>query len=249
MKKALKIVMIPMSALILLAASIIFMLSNGIIWFNSPSRSSYPVRGVDVSHYQNEIDWKTLASQDIHFAFIKATEGSKTIDECFAYNWSEAMESGIYAGAYHFFSYDSSGVTQAENYINTVPATENMLPPVIDVEFYGDKFSNPPSREEVDGILNDMIEKLEEHYGMTPIIYATEKSYAMFISGGYENNPIWIRNVIQPPSFPEDDEREWTFWQYSNRGRLKGYSGDEKFIDMNVFNGSMENFRTFFNLV
>lgn len=249
MKKALKIVMIPMSVLILLAASIIFMLSNGIIWFNNPSQSSYPVRGVDVSHYQNEIDWKTLASQDIDFAFIKATEGSGTVDECFEYNWSEAMESGIYAGAYHFFSYDSSGVTQAENYINTVPVTENMLPPVIDVEFYGDKFSNPPSREEVDNILNDMIEKLEEHYGMTPVIYATEKSYAMFISGGYKDNPIWIRNVIQPPSFPEDDDREWTFWQYSNKGRLKGYSGDEKFIDMNVFNGSMENFKTFFNLV
>lgn len=249
MKKALKIVIIPALVLVLLVVSVIFMLCNGIILLNNPSRSSYPVRGVDVSHYQNEIDWKLLASQDIDFAFIKATEGSGTVDECFAYNWSQAAESGLYTGAYHFFSYDSSGVTQAENYINTVPVTENMLPPVIDVEFYGDKFSNPPSREEVDSILSDMIEKLEEHYGMTPIIYATEKSYKMFISGDYEDNPIWIRNVIQPPSFPENDDREWTFWQYSDKGRLKGCSGDEKFIDMNVFNGSMENFRIFFNLV
>ena len=36
----------------------------------------YPVKGVDVSEHQKDIDWKGLASEDISFAFIKATEGS-----------------------------------------------------------------------------------------------------------------------------------------------------------------------------
>lgn len=248
MKKALKIVMLPLSLLIIVISSIIFMLYNGIIWLNDPSENSYPIRGVDVSHYQNEIDWEVLASENIDFAFIKATEGSSTVDEKFEYNWTEANKTHLYTGAYHFFSFDSSGITQAENFINTVPITENMLPPVIDLEFYGDKFSNPPDRDAVNKILDDMIEKLTEHYGMSPIIYATEKSYEMYIYNGYEDNPIWIRNIIQPPSFPEDDDREWTFWQYSNRQKLKGYNGDEKFIDMNVFNGSEEDFKNLFSL-
>ena len=42
------------------------------------------VRGVDVSHYQGEIDWKVLGQQDIDFAYIKATEGSSHVDEKFS---------------------------------------------------------------------------------------------------------------------------------------------------------------------
>jgi lysozyme len=35
---------------------------------------------------------------------------------------------------------------------------------------------------------------------------------------------------------------DWTFWQYTNREKLEGYSGDEEFIDMNVFCGTREEF-------
>lgn len=31
----------------------------------------FEVAGVDVSHYQGDIDWPTLAKQDLDFAFIK----------------------------------------------------------------------------------------------------------------------------------------------------------------------------------
>lgn len=37
-------------------------------------------------------------------------------------------------------------------------------------------------------------------------------------------------------------EVDWTFWQYSNRHHLKGYNGSERFIDMNVFIGSADEF-------
>ena len=43
----------------------------------------YPVKGVDVSAHQKEIDWRGLASEDISFAFIKATEGSSHVDKNF----------------------------------------------------------------------------------------------------------------------------------------------------------------------
>ena len=47
-------------------------------------------------------------------------------------------------GAYHFFSYDSPGETQADNFISMVPVTAGALPPVVDIEFYGDKLENLP---------------------------------------------------------------------------------------------------------
>lgn len=64
----------------------------------------------------------------------------------------------------------------------------------------------------------------------------------MFISGKYNDYNIWIRNILSYPSL--SDNKQWTFWQYTDRAVLDGYSGDEKFIDMNVFNGSKEDFNS-----
>ncbi|MCL2634163.1 MAG: calcium-translocating P-type ATPase, PMCA-type [Oscillospiraceae bacterium] len=232
-KKALYVI-VPV---IVVLSVLCLLLYNGVIWFNNPSTQKYPVRGVDVSSYQGVIDWEILADNNIDFAFIKATEGSSHVDEKFAYNWEKALsDTDLLIGAYHFFSYDSSGITQAENFIKTVPIVSGTLPPVIDIEFYGDIEKNLPSREHTGEILNDMLIILEEHYGHKPIIYATMKSYNLYIKNEYEEYPIWIRDVIKKPVLP--DGREWVFWQYSHRETLNGYDGVERFIDMNVFYGS-----------
>ena len=228
-----------MLALCLLAA----LVWTGKIVPNRLFAARYPVKGVDVSSYQGVIDWKTLAAQDISFVFIKATEGSTFVDDNFAYNYSEARKTGLRVGAYHFFSYDSEGSTQADNFIETVENFEGMLPPVIDLEFYGDKRQNPPPRADVRRELDIFIEKVTEYYGMKPIIYATEKSYYLYLDGAYGDCDIWIRNVYIPPSL--SDGRDWTFWQYTNKGYLKGYQGKEKYIDINVFHGTEEEFRNY----
>ncbi|MBQ8623979.1 MAG: glycoside hydrolase family 25 protein [Oscillospiraceae bacterium] len=239
-KKTVYFIVIGLCTVILIGFLAFALIWNGVILLNNPSRTKYPVRGVDVSHYQGEIDWNVLAEQDVLFAFIKATEGSTYIDEYFDYNYTSAKESGITVGAYHFFSYDSKGITQAENFIANVEPFEGMLPPVIDLEFYGDKAKNPPERETVSKELNDMLLALEGYYGLKPIIYATEASYDLYLSGDYGEYDIWIRNVIAKPKLP--DGREWTFWQYTNREILEGYSGEERFIDINVFCGSKDEF-------
>lgn len=244
MKKRLIFVLVSViCSLTVIALISFFLIYNGIISLNKPSRSEYPIRGVDVSSYQGEIDWLTLSEQDIQFAFIKATEGSGYVDKKFSYNFSEALKTNLKVGAYHFFSYDSSGKTQAENFIKTVPRTENMLPPVIDVEFYGDKKENLPNKDKTKKELSTLIDKLEEYYGLTPIIYATEKSYKLYIENLYPKCDIWIRDIFFSPKL--SDNRDWTFWQYTNKAKLDGYSGDEKYIDMNVFNGSTDDFERY----
>ena len=88
--------------------------------------------------------------------------------------------------------------------------------------------------------LDAMLAALESHYGLKPILYATEESYECYLAGAYEEYDIWIRNVIAKPRM--SDNRAWTFWQYTNRGRLDGYAGEEQFIDINVFRGTDEEF-------
>lgn len=236
---------IAAAAVFLLAFCVVFgaLVWNGVILLNGYSASRYPVKGVDVSSYQGKVDWQTLSSQNLSFAFIKATEGSSFVDPCFAYNYKEAQKTDLAVGAYHFFSYDSAGQTQAEHFIQTVAPYNDMLPPVVDLEFYGDKEKNPPKRDEVEAELQAMLDALEGHYKRKPILYATEKSYESYLSGGYEAYDIWIRNVLAEPTL--SDKREWKFWQFTNRARLDGYEGKEKFIDINVFRGSTADFRTY----
>ena len=241
--KHIRIIAVLVSAALVLVGTAALLVYHGVILLNNPSETEYPVRGVDVSSYQGEIDWGVLSAQDLDFAFIKATEGSSMVDHCFAYNFSEAQKCDISVGAYHFFSYDSPGVTQAENFIDAVTPFAGMLPPVVDLEFYGDKMKNPPDRESVARELNDMLSALEAHYGLKPVIYATEKSYDLYLSGAYEEYNIWIRNVLTEPEL--SDGRAWTFWQYTNRDRLPGYDGEERFIDVNVFCGSREAFQRY----
>lgn len=238
--KYIRIAAIISAFLLISAIAAAALVYHGIILLNNPSNAKYPVRGVDVSSYQGDIDWQLLSSQNIDFAFIKATEGSTFVDPCFTYNFSEAQKCGISVGAYHFFSNSSKGLSQAENFIDTVVAFEGMLPPVIDFEVYGDQESDPQSRDAIRHELTDLLSALEEHYGLKPIIYATEKSYELYLSGEYEEYDIWIRNVISKPDLCDD--REWRFWQFTNREKLRGYKGEEKFIDANVFNGSKEDF-------
>ena len=108
-----------------------------LLLYIKPTITLYEVVGVDVSRYQGNIDWEIISSQNFSFAFIKATEGSNHVDKYFSTNWENVSKTSVLAAPYHFLSYDSSGITQAENFISCVGKKSQMLPPVVDVEFYG----------------------------------------------------------------------------------------------------------------
>jgi len=244
-KRKRKIFVYSIFLLISLILLTILLWYQGIIIPNASSAKHYPVKGVDVSSYQGEIEWAQIQEQGIKFAFIKATEGSTFVDKYFEKNWKNAESTTLRIGAYHFFSYDSEGKTQAQNFIKTVPISKQELPPVIDVEFYGDKEKNPPNRSQVEKELHTMVKMLEEYYGKRVILYTTRKAYDLYIKNSFEHCDIWIRDVFTKPSL--SDKRKWTFWQYTDREKLYGYSGEEKFIDVNVFYGSEKEFTEYGN--
>lgn len=130
----LKIVAVIIAAVVVLfVRNVYFYITETDITDENP----YPVKGVDVSSYQLDINWEGLESEGFKFAFIKATEGSSHVDERFEYNWKQANATDMKVGAYHFLSYDTDGKSQAQNYIDNVDKKWGMLPPVVDVEFYG----------------------------------------------------------------------------------------------------------------
>lgn len=222
----------------LLIVGVLIAYDNGLILINNPSIEQFPIRGVDISSYQGSIDWQILAQNNIKFAYIKASEGSRFVDERFKSNWNNAQKTNLRIGAYHFLSFDSSGADQADNFVNTVPFSNNSLPPAIDIEFYKTSNSTNTENDKVLANLSQMINKLKTIYLKEPLIYVTNATYEKYIKNHFINNQIWIRDVLFQPKL--SNNREWLIWQYSDKNRLKGYSGDEKFIDMNIFNGNIE---------
>lgn len=208
------------------------------------AENPYPVKGVDVSTYQLDIDWEGLEQEGFKFAFIKATEGSDLVDERFEYNWEHANATAMKVGAYHFLSYDTDGKSQAENFIKTVNKKRGMLPPVVDVEFYGKYDKKHPDEGTMNRILKVVLKELEDEYNRKPIIYTNRFIYKRYISGEYEGYPIWIST---PDDIPEklSDGKEWVFCQYTFHGKSESIADGEKYVDMNVFDGSSWDFRKY----
>lgn len=220
--------------------SVMTVLASAVLGSAQPSSVKYPVFGVDVSNYQGVINWERLEEQGVKFAFIKATEGSGHTDESVDRNLENIKDTNILHSCYHFFSFDSSGETQAENFINAVGKDMINLPPVVDIEYYGDKSSNKPTSEETEKILTPLLKELEEYYGVKPVIYTTMPVYFRYVKENYGDYPLWIRCTQLEP-----DLIDWKFWQYSDKGKLEGYYGEEPCIDFNVFCGSIDELRSF----
>ena len=92
------------------------------------------IRGIDVAHWEPEIDWAKVRAQEIRFAFIKATQAADYVDDKFTSHWTGAKQAGILRGAYHFIDPRVDGRKQAEHFLRMVKMESGDLPPVLDLE-------------------------------------------------------------------------------------------------------------------
>jgi lysozyme len=215
---------------------------KGTVRLNYPSEKTFPVRGIDVSHHQGDIDWKKIATQNIDFAYIKATEGGDFRDEDFKTNWNAAKSVGIVPGAYHFFTLCKSGAEQASNFLNYMGTpSASALPPAVDLEFGGNCKARP-SDTELQKELNVFIDTVQAAWGCPVVLYSTSDFYEAYLKNTFKNNPLWIRDIYREPN--KKIYGQWQFWQYANRGKLDGIKG---FVDFNVWHADQNKFDAFLN--
>ncbi len=195
----------------------------------------FNIHGIDISHHQSKIDWDELSQEaevggnPIVFAFIKATEGSNRFDNRFKDNYYQAKEHGLICGAYHFWSNKTSAKQQALFFINNVHLLPGDLPPVLDVEKFDARMTINHFRENI----LTWLEIIEEHYKVTPIIYASLNFKNKYLYGkAFDKYPYWIAHYyVKELGFAGN----WKFWQHTDVGHLSGVEG---FVDLNVYNGS-----------
>jgi lysozyme len=196
------------------------------------------VQGVDVSHHQGAIDWPKLARDDVHFAYIKATEGGNHIDPRFQSNWRAARAAGIYVGGYHFFTLCRDGETQAAHFAAILPKpSPGALPPAVDLEHMG-PCRKGPQISDVPGEIRRFLAAMERAHGIRPILYTTREFHDAYLKS-FSGERFWLRSLFRRPSFRQ---KEWVIWQHHHRGVKQGVSGP---IDLNAFRGDLPALQAF----
>jgi len=187
--------------------------------------------GIDVSEYQGKIDWKEVDSIDqkaIHFVLVRATAGKDRKDLTFQDNWKAMATKKIIRGAYHYYRPNENSIEQANLFIRTVRLKKGDLPPVLDIE-------NLPKTQSLDSLkkgLQRWLGRVENHYGIQPIIYTGEKYYQDFLKKDFPNYNFWIANYN---GWVQDFPKNATFWQFTEKGSVKGIRGN---VDVNLYNGT-----------
>jgi lysozyme len=191
--------------------------------------------GIDISAYQENVDWPTVASQGVYYGFAKATEGETSSDEKFARNWSGMRSVGIVRGAYHFFRPGKDPISQVNNFLRVVQTIEAFdLPPVLDLEI----MDNLSASVVIDKALR-WLTAIEAKTGRRPILYTYPAFWEDKLGspGQFAQYPLWIANFGTKTPFVPKTWRSWTFHQYSETGSIRGIAGD---VDLNQFNGNLD---------
>ncbi len=195
---------------------------------------SNKIFGIDVSQYQSVIKWEDVSLINdrfvIDYVFVRATMGESKKDIRFKENWEGVRSINKIRGAYHYFRPNENSIKQAENFIKTVRLRPGDLPPVLDIEEH-------PKRQSMDSLkmgLKRWLNLVEKHYKVRPILYSGDKYYSDFLEKEFSDYPLWIANYN---FWVEEPKGHWDFWQFSEKGSVKGILG---YVDLNIYQRTME---------
>lgn len=216
--------------------------------------------GVDVSHWQGDIDWQALYSYGVRFVFVKCSQADWK-DDRFNAHWAAAKKAGMLRGAYHYMTWNTSAVTQARAFLNALGNDIGELPPVCDYEMR----AGAPGATVMSAVLRGWLYYVEQAIQKPPIIYTGVSFWREYGSKAdwVLRHPLWLAlydTEPQPTNYPPPGYMKtsvdsyaplpwgragWAFWQYTERGKLPGYRDN---LDLDVFNGSEAELRRRFGL-
>lgn len=213
----------------------------------APALAPAAVRGIDVSRFQEFVDWGEVGETKVKFAFIQASRGWRNDclvapEECGAdpfydLNMEGARAEGIKVGAYHRAF--ASGKTrkaakrdarrEARLFARTVgEIPRGDLVPVLDVETPFTDLSDKRLRLWI----STWLERVQRRLDAKPMIYTNASSWA--VTGDTQRyakrgHRLWVANFnVKEPLVPAENwgGLGWSVWQFTSTGRVRGVNGD-----------------------
>jgi len=200
------------------------------------------LRGIDVSHYEPEVDWVKAKASGVVWMYTKATEGLGHVDAMLNNHVKGANLAGVYTGAYHFFHASQDGKQQASVFLNNISNLSLDLIHCLDWE-----------SSSADGLpaliqkarAKDWLNEVERVTGKVPMIYGGE-SFLNELNLGPEflKYKVWIAHYGVPESRVKVPAPwvKYTAWQYTDaegppivQGLKPGHH-----VDASWLNGSID---------
>ena len=213
----------------------------------SADATATTLEGIDVSHWQNAINWTAVANAGKKFAIIKASDGlvqsdgTLYVDPLYATNHARAKAAGLWTGAYHFArpgANPNDAIIEADHFATVANLGAGDLMPALDLENSGG-LSVAALQAWVTSFLNEVTTKI----GARPMIYTSPAFWRKYMGdsraladAGYKT--LWVAHWgVTSPTIPASNwgGHGWTFWQYTSDGSVPGISGR---VDLDRFNGS-----------
>lgn len=197
-------------------------------------------KGIDVSHYQPNVNWNAVKAGGVEFAYIKATEGTNYIDPKFGSHYTGATQAGIIRGAYHFARPGtSSGAAQANYFLahgGRWTADDITLPGALDLE----GGCSGLSQGAMVAWIRDFSNTYKQRTFRYPVIYTTTSWWKQCTGNNPSfgnDNPLWIASWGLAPGERPAGWGFHSFWQYADHGPQPG--------DQDVWNGDSAGLQRF----
>ena len=183
-------------------------------------------KGIDVSIWQGDIDWRKVKNSGIDFAMLRIGYGDNYKDACFEKNYYAAKKAGIRIGGY-YYSYAvtvEEAINEANRCIEFLNGRDMDLPVAFDLE---DPIQQNLSKNLKSQIVRAFCEKIKAA-GYRPMLYANLNWLNNHIDYDMiRDYDIWLAQWNDKPTY----DRPFYMWQFSNQGRIDGIKGD---VDLNI---------------
>ena len=150
------------------------------------------IKGVDVSHWQGDIDFQRLKDQGYEFAMIKATQGTWFVDPRLRWNVQGFESVGMGHGLYHFLDPVQDGYQngneQLEFFHENTVGLHGQLPNALDVEWQA---------ELTDTELSDLVVDFLQSAALRWLLYS---------------NLNFLNNIIEYPDLIAQEADIWLAW-------------------------------------
>lgn len=187
--------------------------------------------GIDVSHFQNKIDWIAVSKSipKLDFVYIKSSTGVGSADPKSLYNAVNAKKNGLKIGYYHYCSLNNKDdVQDAKDEAKWFAQVLKMLPypdlpVVLDIEDEAGAFANHLTPAQILEWITTFFATLPG-YGLRD--YALY-SYQPFLdehlppNHGLGNIKLWVAQYRSVLTLPKGWSSAW-LWQYDNAGTVSG---------------------------
>lgn len=188
------------------------------------------VIGIDVSAWQDEVDFDAVKAAGCEFVIIRigySEDGQMTVDKRFDENIKKARAAGIKTGVYLYTTDNTEEEirTSADQLIEKLGGEPLDLPVAFDWEDFGSFQSYEMSFHDLNRLYDAFADQLSQS-GYECMLYGS-KNYLEKVWENTDTRPVWLAHYTDETDY----KGPFYMWQASCTGRIDGINGD---VDMDV---------------